>query len=103
MTEALRALVRSKAQAEAISARRPDALGVAVEKSCRLMAEDLCREAGFMLPQSDNTKAFPESVRSYPDIPADVVDSLLHTIKFNEKNGGNKNGEVEMHSLRLRS
>ena len=49
------------------------------------MAEDLCREAGFMLPQSGNTKLFLESIKNYPDIPADVVDSLLHTIQFNEK------------------
>ena len=63
----------------------PDALSVAVEKSSRLMAEDLCREAGFMLPQSGNTKAFLESIKAYPGIPADVVESLLHTIQFNEK------------------
>ena len=49
------------------------------------MAEDLCREAGFMLPQSGNTKAFLESIKAYPDIPADAVESLLHTIPFNEK------------------
>ena len=83
--EALRGLVQSKAQAESIASQLPDALSVAVEKSSRLMAEDLCREAGFMLPQSGNTKAFLESIKAYPDIPTDVVESLLHTIQFNEK------------------
>ena len=60
VVEALRGLVQSKAQAESIASQLPDALSVAVEKSSRLMAEDLCREAGFMLPQSGNTKAFLE-------------------------------------------
>lgn len=84
VTEALRGLIQSKNQAETIAAQLPDALSVAVEKSSRLMAEDLCREAGFMLPQSGNTRAFLEQIKSYSGIPADVVDELLHTIQFNE-------------------
>ncbi len=83
--EALRSLIQSKAQAELIASRLPDALSAAIEKSSRLMAEDLCREAGFMLPQSGNTRAFLESIRSYPGIPADVVEALLNSIEFNEK------------------
>ena len=84
VVEALRALVQSKAQAENIASQLPDTLSKAVAKSCRLMAEDLCREAGFMLPQSANTKEFLEQIKSYPDIPADVVEALLHNINFNE-------------------
>ncbi len=85
VVEALRALVQSKAEAENIASQLPDALSVAVEKSSRLMAEDLIREAGFMLPQSGNTKAFLESIKNYPGIPLDVVNTLLKSIKFNEK------------------
>ena len=85
VTEALRSLIQSKNQAEATAAQLPDALSAAVEKSARLMAEDLCREAGFMLPQSGNAKIFLESIRNYPGIPADAVETLLKTIKFNEK------------------
>ena len=85
VTEALRSLIQSKNQAEAMAAQLPDALSATVEKSARLMAEDLCREAGFMLPQSGNAKAFLESIRNYPGIPADAVETLLKTIKFNEK------------------
>ena len=84
VVEALRALVQSKAQAENIASQLPDTLSAAVAKSSRLMAEDLCREAGFMLPQSANTKEFLEQIKSYPDIPADVVEALLHNINFNE-------------------
>ena len=43
------------------------------------------KKIGFMLPQSANTKEFLELIKSYPDIPSDVVESLLGTIKFNEK------------------
>ena len=49
------------------------------------MAEDLCRKAGFMLLKSANTKEFLELIKTYPDVTADAVDSLLKTIKFNEK------------------
>lgn len=83
--EALRSLIQSKAKAENIASALPDALSVAVEKSSRLMAEDLCREAGFMLPQSGNAKAFLGKIKSYPGIPTEIVEQLLKTINFNEK------------------
>ena len=82
--EALRALVQSKADADNIASQLPDVLSKAVAKSSRLMAEDLCREAGYMLPQSANTKEFLESIKVYPDIPTDMVESLLATLKFND-------------------
>lgn len=85
VVEALRGLVQSKANAENIASQLPDVLSVAVEKSSRLMAEDLCREAGFMLPQSGNTRSFLESIKTYPGIPVDTVESLLKNIQFNEK------------------
>ena len=82
VAQALRSLIQSKAQAENIAAQLPGALSAAVEKSSRLMAEDLCREAGFMLPQSANTKAFLESIRDYPGVPQEAVDLLLASIPF---------------------
>ena len=90
VVEALRGLVQSKANAENIASQLPDVLSVAVEKSSRLMAEDLCREAGFMLPQSANTRAFLETVRNYPGVPVDAVETLLTTIQFNEKTEAKK-------------
>ncbi len=83
--EALRALVQSKAEAESIASQLPDTLSAAVAKSSRLMAEDLIREAGFMLPQSANTREFLELIKTYPGIPTDVVEELQKTIKFNEQ------------------
>ncbi len=85
VVEALRALIQSKAEAEIIASQLPDVLSEAVARSSRLMAEDLIREAGFMLPQSGNTKEFLELIKSYPGIPTDIVESLLNNIKFNEK------------------
>ena len=85
VVEALRSLIQSKNRAEAIAAGLPDALSVAVEKSSRLMAEDLCREAGFMLPQSGNARQFLERIRDYPGVPRDVVEELLNTLTFHEK------------------
>ena len=82
VVESLRALIQSKARAENLAAQLPDALSAAVEKSSRLMAEDLCREAGYMLPQSGEAKAFLEQLKDYPGIPAEVVDKLLKTIPF---------------------
>ena len=85
VVDAMRALIQSKTRAEGLASRLPDALSVAVEKSSRLMAEDLCREAGFMLPQSENARAFLTQFRGIEDIPQDVVDMLLNTIPFQEK------------------
>ena len=90
VVEALRVLIQSKAAAEGIASQLPDALSVAVERSSRLMAEDLCREAGFMLPQSANTRAFLETVKNYPGVPVDAVETLLTTIQFNEKTEAKK-------------
>ena len=90
VVEALRVLIQSKAAAEGIASQLPDALSVAVGRSSRLMAEDLCREAGFMLPQSANTRAFLETVRNYPGVPVDAVETLLTTIQFNEKTEAKK-------------
>ena len=85
VVEVLRGLIQSKARAETIAAQLPDALSAAVERSSRLMAEDLCREAGFMLPQSENTRVLLEQLMHYPGIPAEVVDTLLKSIPFPQR------------------
>lgn len=85
VVDGLRVLIQSKAAQESMAAQLPDALSVAVERSNRLMAEDLCREAGYMLPQSGNTKKFLQSLKQDPEVPQELVDQLLGTIEFNEK------------------
>lgn len=86
VTEALRILIADKAKAEQIAATLPEVLAVAVERSSRLMAEDLARESGFMIPQSLNAKRFLEKIKDYPEVPKKIVEELLESIKFNEKN-----------------
>ena len=94
VVEALRALIQSKARAENLAAQLPDALSASVERSSRLMAEDLCREAGFMLPQSGNARAFLERLKDYPGIPADVVNRLLETIPFQDNTAKKTEGKT---------
>lgn len=84
----LRKLSQSKAKQEQIaksiaaSADNPIArqLATAVAMSNRVMAEDLLREAGFMLPQSQNAIDFLRSLLTEPqpdDFPEETVKKLL--------------------------
>lgn len=56
----------------------------ALSISNRIMAEDLLREAGYMLPQSQNVQDFLQSVldnSKSEDFPTEVVERLLEIIK----------------------
>ena len=84
---ALRSLARSKAEQESIAAALPGPLAKAVEASNRIMAEDLLREAGYMLPQSGNTRRLLEEMLAdtgEPGFPAEAVQKLLASVSFNE-------------------
>ncbi len=84
---ALRSLARSKAEQESIAAALPGPLARAVEASNRIMAEDLLREAGYMLPQSGNTRRLLEEMLAdagEPGFPAEAVQKLLASVSFNE-------------------
>ncbi len=57
----------------------------AICQSSRVMSEDLLREAGYMLPQSENTYDFLQSLIANPlssDFPIETVEKLLSTIAF---------------------
>ncbi|MDD3336664.1 MAG: 4Fe-4S binding protein [Eubacteriales bacterium] len=87
VVSALRELTRSKTSQESIAAALPGKLAVAIEKSNRIMAEDLIREAGYMLPQSGNAKAFLQELLKKPQpegFPKEAVEALLQTLRFNE-------------------
>ena len=84
---ALRQLAQSKAEQETVAAGLPGPLAEAIRRSNRIMAEDLLREAGNMLPQSGNARALLEELRSFaeePGFPAEAVEQLLASIAFNE-------------------
>ena len=93
--KSLFALARSKADQEnvalQIAKKADDAVLVqlmeAAAKSNHLMAEDILREAGYMLPQSRNTHEFLKSLAKNPpaeDFPVEAAEKLLSLIPCNE-------------------
>jgi rubrerythrin/NAD-dependent dihydropyrimidine dehydrogenase PreA subunit len=63
-------------------------LANAISMSNRIMAEDLLRESGFMLPQSQNVIEFLKSLlksNQTDDFPTEVVEKLLSIFNKNNK------------------
>lgn len=82
---AMMALVADKTQQETLCSALDGRLARAFEKSCRIMAEDLIREAGYMLPQSANSRAFlKKAAGSGDDGIKKEAQKLLENIRFNE-------------------
>lgn len=55
----------------------------AIGMSNRVMAEDILRESGYMLPQSENVKAFLQSLLNTPqpeDFPKETVEKLYNKL-----------------------
>jgi rubrerythrin/NAD-dependent dihydropyrimidine dehydrogenase PreA subunit len=85
----MNALMKSKSKQENISAGLPGKLAKALEKSNRIMAEDIIREAGYMLPQSENTVEFLKSLllKDQPeDFPIETVKELIEVISNSKNN-----------------
>lgn len=84
--KALRLLLKSKANQEQIAGSMTSRLSKAIEKSNRIMAEDIIREGGFMLPQSGNTKEFLQNLLDSDDysVPAEIIKELQSLLVFNE-------------------
>ena len=92
----LNALAQNKADCEKAAAQVAEGtefdglyrLMKAVSKSERLVAEDVLREAGYMLPQSDNAhELLKELIENPPtlDFPVEAAKRLLNIIPNNEK------------------
>lgn len=82
---AMMALVADKTQQETLCSALDGRIARAFEKSCRIMAEDLIREAGYMLPQSANSRAFlKKAAGSGDDGIKKEAQKLLENIRFNE-------------------
>jgi rubrerythrin len=63
-------------------------LMIAAAKSERLIAEDIMREAGYMLPQSNNTHEMLEALIANPptsEFPSDTAKKILKNLPNNEK------------------
>lgn len=83
--EAMKILLRSKAKQEHIAGSIASVLAKAIEKSNRIMAEDIIREAGFMLPQSEQVSEFLLSIKQYDSIPLDAIEELLSSANLFEQ------------------
>lgn len=108
VVQKLQAIVKSKAEQEvaarqlAASAQNPilKQLAQALARSNRLMAEDVVREAGFMLPQSGNTHDFLQSLlqNTPADFPKAAAEKLLASFHPNDKI--EKTEEIKMEKWR---
>lgn len=93
---ALNAMAKSKSKQEkiasALAEQQDQGAGLArlmkaFAKSNRLIAEDLFREAGYMLPQSANTHQLLKELIAHPptaQFPVETAKRLLETIPCNE-------------------
>ena len=96
VANALKVLMRNKSEQENIAAGLHGKLAAAIEKSNHIMAEDLIREAGYMLPQSDNTQDFLRWLLDHKQqegFPKEVVKKLIEALnkkKEDEKMSENK-------------
>ena len=88
VVSALNVLLRSKSEQENIAAGLSGKLAIAIEKSNHIMAEDIIREAGYMLPQSENAIAFLRSLleKKQPDgFPKETVEKLINAFHKNKE------------------
>ena len=96
VADALYALLKSKTVQERIArqlAENGDSpvlkqLAEAIAKSNRLMAEDILREAGYMLPQSGNTHSLLQSLLNNPpgeEFTKEAAERLLELLPDNDR------------------
>jgi Fe-S-cluster-containing hydrogenase component 2 len=84
----LNALLHSKSEQESIAAGLPGKLAAAIQKSNHIMAEDIIREAGYMLPQSENAMDFLKSLldKEQPEgFPKETVEKLINAFSKNKE------------------
>ncbi|MGE4353075.1 MAG: rubrerythrin [Oscillospiraceae bacterium] len=106
---AMTALAESKVKQETIARQIAEKssspilrqLAEAIAKSNRLMAEDILRESGYMLPQSENVCTLLQSMLNNPseDFPKETAEKLLKRLSYNEKN---KQEESKMEKWRCK-
>ena len=74
-------VLSAKVQAEYIASALPGKFARALERSNRIMAEDISREAGYMLPQGKNARRF---LKEIAEAGNEKAERLLKTLKSNE-------------------
>lgn len=91
VVEKLRRIISSKVDQEQIAHyifensndENEKLLAKILMKSNRLITEDLYREVGYMLPQSNNTKLFLEKLLEKDDTNKEDIKKLLELLDFN--------------------
>ena len=91
VVEKLRRIISSKVDQEQIAHyifensndENEKLLAKILMKSNRLITEDLYREVGYMLPQSNNTKLFLEELLEKDDTNKEDIKKLLELLDFN--------------------
>ena len=97
VTNTMNALLRSKSEEESIAAGLPEVLAAAMERSSRIQAEDIIREAGYMLPQSSNAHEFLKKLADNPpsaDFPTAAARELLQLLPANDARPEKENKPV---------
>lgn len=79
--QALNDLAHNKLKELSIAAAQDDTLAKALAYSAKISAEDLLREAGYLLPQEANVKTLLEEVRKQENT-RDAAVSLLTKLRF---------------------
>lgn len=81
VTAVLNTLLTAKITAEHTASALPGPFARALERSNRIMAEDLCRESGYMLPQGKNARKF---LKELSEKGCEKAEKLLKILKTNE-------------------
>ena len=74
-------VLSAKEQAECIASALPGKFARALERSNRIMAEDISREAGYMLPQGKNARKF---LKELAESGNEKAEKLLKVLRTNE-------------------
>lgn len=84
VVKAMQLLFASKVQQAKYAQHLSNKLAKALEKSNRIMAEDIIRESGYMLPQSANTRKLLEKIAQNNDESGKAATALLALLQTNE-------------------
>lgn len=94
--KSLKVILESKVSQEHIASGISGRLAEAIEKSNRIMAEDIIREAGYMLPQSRNVIEILHSLVDEKHAEDFPIESVIKLINLLNKNNESVKGESMM-------
>lgn len=78
--KAMKVLFKNKAEVSLIAKNNNDILSKAISKSCHIMAEDLIRESGYMLPNGEGATLFYKSLLNLDNLSEEskeIINGLI--------------------------